>query len=93
MIELDDQCLAFGKGGDRGDQPVAFAAVGQAGITLPQGVALVTSGPAGMAALGSLLVPVIGVSSSGALLGEPLGWRHLAALVLTLGGVILASRG
>ncbi len=49
--------------------------------------------PAGTAALGSLLVPIIGVSSSGALLGEPLGARHLAALVLTLGGVILASRG
>ncbi len=49
--------------------------------------------PAGVAATGSLLVPVIGVFSSGWLLGEPLGLRHLAALVLTLGGVVLAARG
>ena len=49
--------------------------------------------PAGVAAMGSLLVPVIGVFSSGLLLGEPLGVRHLAALVLTLGGVVLAARG
>ncbi|TDH64067.1 DMT family transporter [Dankookia rubra] len=49
--------------------------------------------PAGVAAMGSLLVPVIGVFSSAALLGEPLGLRHLAALVLTLGGVVLAARG
>ena len=49
--------------------------------------------PAGVAATGSLLVPVIGVFSSGALLGEPLGVRHLVALVLTLGGVVLAARG
>ncbi|MFC7477338.1 DMT family transporter [Dankookia sp. GCM10030260] len=49
--------------------------------------------PAGVAATGSLLVPVIGVFSSGALLGEPLGVRHVAALVLTLGGVVLAARG
>jgi len=49
--------------------------------------------PAGVAAMGSLLVPVIGVFSSGLLLGEPLGVRHLVALVLTLGGVVLAARG
>ena len=49
--------------------------------------------PAGVAATGSLLVPVIGVFSSGALLGEPLGVRHMVALVLTLGGVVLAARG
>lgn len=48
--------------------------------------------PAGTAAIGSLLVPVIGVVSSGLLLGEPLGLRHAAALVLTLGGVLLAAR-
>jgi probable blue pigment (indigoidine) exporter len=49
--------------------------------------------PAGVAAMGSLLVPVIGVFSSAALLGEPLGGRHVVALVLTLGGVMLAARG
>lgn len=49
--------------------------------------------PAGTAALGALLVPVVGVFSSGLVLGEPLGLRHAAALALTLGGVALASRG
>ena len=49
--------------------------------------------PAGTAAIGSLLVPVIGVFGSGLILGEPLGLRHLVALALTLGGVALASRG
>lgn len=49
--------------------------------------------PAGTAAIGSLLVPVVGVFSSGMLLGEPLGVRHFAALALTLGGVVLAARG
>jgi probable blue pigment (indigoidine) exporter len=49
--------------------------------------------PAGTAAIGSLLVPVIGVFSSAWALGEPLGVRHLVALVLTLGGVVLAARG
>ncbi|TCZ57891.1 DMT family transporter [Roseicella aquatilis] len=49
--------------------------------------------PAGTAALGSLLVPVVGVFSSGLLLGEPLGLRHMLALALTLGGVTVAARG
>lgn len=49
--------------------------------------------PAGTAAIGNLMVPVIGVFSSGMLLGEPLGMRHLVALALTLGGVVLAARG
>lgn len=48
---------------------------------------------AGTAAIGSLLVPVVGVLGSAALLGEPLGLRQVAALALTLGGVALASRG
>jgi len=49
--------------------------------------------PAGTAAIGSLMVPVIGVLSSSLLLGEPLGARQFAALALTLAGVVLAARG
>ncbi len=49
--------------------------------------------PAGLAATGNLMVPVIGVLSSGLLLGEPLGWRHGVALAMTLGGVVIAARG
>lgn len=49
--------------------------------------------PAGVAATGNLMVPVIGVLSSGLLLGEPLGWRHGVALAMTLSGVLVAARG
>jgi drug/metabolite transporter (DMT)-like permease len=48
---------------------------------------------ASTAAIATLMVPVIGVISSGVLLGEPLGPRQLLALGLTVGGVVLASRG
>jgi probable blue pigment (indigoidine) exporter len=48
--------------------------------------------PASTASIGTLMVPVVGVLSSGALLGEPLGVREFAALGLTLGGVVLAAR-
>jgi probable blue pigment (indigoidine) exporter len=48
--------------------------------------------PASTASIGTLLVPVIGVISSGIVLGEPRGLREFAALSLTLGGVVLAAR-
>lgn len=48
--------------------------------------------PASTASIGGLLIPVVGVLASAATLGEPLGWRELLALVLTLGGVVLAAR-
>lgn len=48
--------------------------------------------PASTAAIGTLLVPVIGVFSSALALGEPLGARQLLALGMTLAGVTLASR-
>jgi len=46
---------------------------------------------ASAAATGMLLVPVIGILSAAAIIGEPLGWRQIIALVLTLGGVALAT--
>jgi drug/metabolite transporter (DMT)-like permease len=48
--------------------------------------------PAGTAAIGTLLAPVIGVAGASLLLDEPLGWREGGALIATLGGVILASQ-
>ncbi len=48
--------------------------------------------PAGVSAIGTLMIPVIGVVSSSLLLGEPVGWREGAALVLvcsSLGLVLL----
>jgi drug/metabolite transporter (DMT)-like permease len=49
--------------------------------------------PASTAAVGTLLTPVVGVFSSAALLGDPLGARQVVALVLTVGGIALAARG
>jgi drug/metabolite transporter (DMT)-like permease len=49
--------------------------------------------PASTAAIGSLLVPVIGVGAAALTLGEPLGARQLIALALTVSGVALAVRG
>ncbi|MBR0758422.1 DMT family transporter [Bradyrhizobium jicamae] len=46
--------------------------------------------PPTAASTGMLLVPVIGVVSAAPILGEPLGWREIGAMVLTLGGVTLA---
>jgi drug/metabolite transporter (DMT)-like permease len=48
--------------------------------------------PASTAAIGTLLVPVVGVVSSAFALGEPLGPRQFMALGMTIGGVVLASR-
>ncbi len=48
--------------------------------------------PASIAAMGMLLVPVIGVIASAISLGEPLGLSQIGALALTVGGVAIASR-
>jgi len=48
--------------------------------------------PASVAAIGTLLIPVIGVLASAASLGEPLGVAQIGALALTIAGVALASR-
>jgi len=49
--------------------------------------------PASVAAIGTMAVPVIGVVVSAIALHEPLGLVQIAALLLTLGGVALATRG
>ncbi|WP_371421080.1 EamA family transporter [Tardiphaga sp.] len=48
--------------------------------------------PPATAAMGTVIVPVMGVIGAAALLGEPLGLRELIAMTLTLGGVTLALR-
>lgn len=49
--------------------------------------------PASVAAIGTMAVPVIGVVASALALGEPLGGLQITALVFTLAGVALATRG
>lgn len=48
--------------------------------------------PASVAAIGTMAVPVFGVVASALALHEPLGAIQIAALVLTLAGVALATR-
>jgi drug/metabolite transporter (DMT)-like permease len=48
--------------------------------------------PASVAAIGTMAVPVIGVVASAVALGEPLGPDQIAALILTLAAVVLATR-
>ena len=45
--------------------------------------------PATIASIGALVTPVIGMASSALLLGEPIGWREIAALALVLSAVAL----
>ena len=42
------------------------------------------------AAIGTLMVPPIGIVGAALTLGEPIGWRVVVALVLTLSGVAMA---
>lgn len=44
------------------------------------------------ASIGTLLVPIVGVTTAAYALGEPFGLKEISALVLTLGGVALALR-
>jgi len=46
--------------------------------------------PAATAAIGTLSVPIIGVTAAALVLGEPLGLREVLAMALTLAGVALA---
>jgi drug/metabolite transporter (DMT)-like permease len=48
--------------------------------------------PASVATIGTMAVPVIGVIASAVVLREPLGIVQIAALLLTLAGVALATR-
>jgi drug/metabolite transporter (DMT)-like permease len=68
---------------------VAVAALGMGYFAWFRALALL---PAASAAVGTLMVPVIGVVSAGVLLGEPVGWRQVLALAMTLAGVVLALR-
>jgi drug/metabolite transporter (DMT)-like permease len=45
--------------------------------------------PASIAAIGTVAVPVVGVIAGAIILGEPLGWRELLALVSVVGALAL----
>ena len=48
--------------------------------------------PPATASIATLLTPVIGVLAAAVALGEPLGWREVLALALTVGGLALVLR-
>jgi drug/metabolite transporter (DMT)-like permease len=70
-----------------------YGGIGPLGLCYLAWFAALKRLPASAAAAGTLLTPVVGVLSSAALLGEPLGLREVLALSLTISGVVLAIRG
>jgi drug/metabolite transporter (DMT)-like permease len=48
---------------------------------------IVSRAPAGVSALGTLMIPVVGVFSSMLVLGERPSWQEYAALLLVLGSI------
>lgn len=47
--------------------------------------------PASISALGTLLIPVVGIVSSTLALGEPIGWDVIAALILVGAAIVLIA--
>ncbi len=45
--------------------------------------------PASGSAIGTLMIPVIGVISGSLILGEPIGWREIASLALIGSSLVL----
>ncbi|ETR74970.1 DMT transporter permease [Afipia sp. P52-10] len=71
---------------------LAYATFGQFCIAYVCWFAALERLPASVAAIGTMLVPVIGVVVSGLALHEPLGPAQIAALACTVIGVALAAR-
>ncbi len=72
---------------------VLYGGVGPLGLCYLAWFGALRRLPAAAAAAGTLLTPVVGVASAAFFLGEPLGLREMAALGLTVSGVVLAVRG
>jgi drug/metabolite transporter (DMT)-like permease len=72
---------------------LVYSVIGQFCIAYVAWFAALARLPASVAAIGTMAVPVIGVVTSAIALREPLGAGQIAALVFTLAGVALATRG
>lgn len=70
----------------------SFSMIGQVCIGYACWFGALARLPASIAAIGTLLVPVVGVAASAVTLGEPLGPSQIGALALTMAGVAIASR-
>ena len=71
---------------------LVYSTVGQFCIAYVAWFAALARLKASVAAIGTMAVPVIGVTTSAIALHEPLGIGQIAALVFTLAGVALATR-
>ncbi len=71
---------------------MAYATVIQFCVSYVSWFAALALLPASVAAIGTMLVPVIGVVASTLLLGEVLGPGQILALAMTVAGVVLATR-
>jgi drug/metabolite transporter (DMT)-like permease len=69
-----------------------YSTVVQFCVAYPSWFAALSRLPASVAAIGTMAVPVIGVLASALALHEPLGPGQIAALILTLAAVLLATR-
>lgn len=69
-----------------------FVAIGQVCIGFACWFGALSRLPASTAAIGTMLVPVVGVIASAVSLGEPLGVTEIGALALTVTGVAIATR-
>ena len=49
--------------------------------------------PAAVAAIGTLGIPIVGLFTSALVLGEPVGWAEVVALVLVVAGLGILVRG
>ena len=49
--------------------------------------------PAAVAAIGTLGIPIVGLFTSALVLGEPVGWAEIVALVLVVAGLGILIRG
>ena len=83
---------SFGALGPAGWASMAYMTVVPMGVCYLSWFAASRRLPAATASTGMLLVPLVGVLSAAPIVGEPIGMREVAALVLTLGGVFLAVR-
>lgn len=69
-----------------------YSTVGQFCIAYVSWFAALARLPASVATIGTMAVPVIGVTASAVALHEPLGIGQIAALIFTLAGVALATQ-
>jgi len=74
----------------RGLAVLIYMVLGPMGVCYLAWFAALRRLPAATAAIGTLSVPIIGVTAAAMVLGEPLGLREILAMALTLAGVALA---